>query len=70
MGMRITRGHLRRIVREEASRLQERGRPDFSDLADRTETYDQLVDAFQTAMDDTGEDFEGLVSRLRDDVGA
>jgi len=68
--MRITRGQLRRIVKEEAQRLSERGRPDFSDLADRTETYDQLVDAFQTAMDDTGEDFEALVSRLRDDVRA
>jgi hypothetical protein len=70
MGMQITRGQLRRIVREEATRLQERGRPDFSDLADRTETFDQLVDAFQAAMDDTGEDFDSLVARVREDMGA
>lgn len=70
MDMQITRGQLRRIVREEATRLQERGRPDFSDLADRTETFDQLVDAFQAAMDDTGEDFDSLVARVREDMGA
>ncbi len=79
--MRITRGQLGRIIREEAQRLQktvkgrrqpmmERGRDDFSDMADRTETYDQLVDMFVSAMDDTGEDFDGLVAMLRDDVSA
>lgn len=68
--MRITRCQLRRIIKEETVRLSERGRDDFSDLADRTETYDQLVDMFMTAMDDTGEDFDGLVAMLRDDVSA